>query len=136
MKHHERSASLRAHDHGSAQSNTTGLRYVRFEEFFLPCERETHGKAAAEFSGLLVHRTIFGVAIDRSGAGVQPDSRWLLALGDRLTENARRIHARVEDFGAIPGVITTVHTATGEIENCIGSIKFHSPWSERRAVPP
>lgn len=128
MKNDERSAGLRAHDHGGAKSDATRLRHVSFEEFFLPCERDADGKAAADFSGLVVHRAILRVAIDRGGAGIQPDSRWLLAFGDRLTEDTRRIHARVENFGAIPGVVAAVHAATGQIENGIGSIELHGPW--------
>jgi hypothetical protein len=75
------------------------------------------------------------MGIDGRSAGLQPNSRRFGRLCNRLADQARGTHSRLDDSAAIRGVIAAVDTGSCQVDHGIGARKLRSPRARRFAVP-
>jgi hypothetical protein len=93
------------------------------------------GLVAAEFAGGLVHGAVEGVAVDRGGAGVEPDGRRVFEQGDCFTEELGGEDAGVVDGSAIGGGVPAVDAAAGEIDADVALVELGDPGADGDTVP-
>ena len=90
---------------------------------------------AAENARVLVVRTVVSMRIDRGGARLQPHA-WLAGRRrDRLSNDPRRQHARLQDLLSIRSGVAAVDAAAGQIDHDIAAVDLALPIAEGRAIP-
>jgi hypothetical protein len=75
------------------------------------------------------------VAVDRGGAGVEPDGRRVFEQGDRFTEELGGEDAGVVDGSAIGGGVPAVDAAAGEVDADVALVELGDPWADGDTVP-
>src|SRR5437762_10171944 len=60
--------------------------------------------------------------VDRRGARLQPHARWTMGFRNRLSDDARRQHAGIENLASIRGGVPAVDAATREVDHGIAPV--------------
>ena len=84
---------------------------------------------------MLVVRAVVTVRIDCGSARLQPHAWRTGCPRDRLSDNARRQHARLQDLFSICGAVSAVNTSTGQVDHDVASIDLALPIAKGRAIP-
>src|SRR5208283_3890029 len=88
-----------------------------------------------DFASELIHRTIEGMAVNRRGACIHPQSGWNRNLPEGRTQNLCTLYSGLQNFLAMSRIIPAVHAPARQIDNNVRVVQFLHPVAEGHPVP-
>ena len=140
----EHASGIRTQRHRRSKGDLPGSIRRGLLEGLLPRPRDVDAESprvgrvrflAAKNAGVLVVRTIVSMCVNRGRARLQPHARRTRRPRDRLSDDARRPHARLQDLLSMSGGVSAVDAPAGQIDDDVASIDLALPAAERRSVP-
>jgi hypothetical protein len=80
-----------------------------------------------EDSGHIVVGRIEPMLVDGPGASLQPDPGRAIGFRNGLAEHLRGIHPGLHDLPTVPGAVSAVNTAPGQIDHDVAVFQLLSP---------